>query len=181
MKEEIIIAGFGGQGVLSMGKILAYGGIMQDQEVSWLPSYGPEMRGGTCNVSVVLSDNKISSPVLSRFDTAIILNQQSMDKFENQVKPGGLLIYDTNGITRHPERTDITICRIDAVEEAAKMGNAKAYNMVVLGAFLKMKPIVTMENVLKGLKKSLPPRRHNLIPMNEQAITVGMNAVVKVR
>ena len=181
MKEEIIIAGFGGQGVLSMGKILAYGGIMQDQEVSWLPSYGPEMRGGTCNVSVVLSDNKISSPVLSRFDTAIILNQQSMDKFENQVKPGGLLIYDTNGITRHPERTDITVCRIDAVEEAAKMGNAKAYNMVVLGAFLKMKPIVTMENVLKGLKKSLPPRRHNLIPMNEQAITVGMNAVVKVR
>ena len=117
MKEEIIIAGFGGQGVLSMGKILAYGGIMQDQEVSWLPSYGPEMRGGTCNVSVVLSDNKISSPVLSRFDTAIILNQQSMDKFEKQVKPGGLLIYDTNGITRHPERTDISICRIDAVED----------------------------------------------------------------
>ena len=180
MKEEIIIAGFGGQGVLSMGKILAYGGIMQDQEVSWLPSYGPEMRGGTCNVSVVLSDNKISSPVLSRFDTAIILNQQSMDKFEKQVKPGGLLIYDTNGITRHPERTDITVCRIDAVEEAAKMGNAKAYNMVVLGAFLKMKPIVTMENVLKGLKKSLPPRRHNLIPMNEQAITVGMQAVQEV-
>ncbi|MBQ1672894.1 MAG: 2-oxoacid:acceptor oxidoreductase family protein [Bacteroidales bacterium] len=181
MKEEIIIAGFGGQGVLSMGKILAYGGIMQDQEVSWLPSYGPEMRGGTCNVSVILSDNKISSPILSRFDTAIILNQQSMDKFEKQVKPGGLLIYDTNGITRHPERTDITVCRIDAVEEAAKLGNAKAYNMVVLGAFLKMKPIVTMENVIRGLKKSLPPRRHNLIPMNEEAITVGMNAVVKVR
>ena len=181
MKEEIIIAGFGGQGVLSMGKILAYGGIMQDQEVSWLPSYGPEMRGGTCNVSVVLSDNKISSPILSKFDTAIILNQQSMDKFEKQVKPGGLLIYDTNGITRHPERKDITICRIDAVEEAAKLGNAKAYNMVVLGAYLKMKPVVTMDNVIKGLKKSLPPRRHNLIPMNEEAITVGMNAVVEVK
>ena len=180
MKEEIIIAGFGGQGVLSMGKILAYGGIMQDQEVAWLPSYGPEMRGGTCNVSVVLSDNKISSPILSKFDTAIILNQQSMDKFESRVKPGGLLIYDTNGITRHPERKDITICRLDAAEEAIKMGNAKAYNMVVLGAYLKMKPVVTMENVLKGLKKSLPPRHHNLIPMNEQAITVGMNAVEKV-
>jgi len=181
MKEEIIIAGFGGQGVLSMGKILAYGGIMQDQEVSWLPSYGPEMRGGTCNVSVILSDNKISSPILSRFDTAIILNQQSMDKFEKQVKPGGLLIYDTNGITRHPERKDIRICRIDAVEEAARLGNAKAYNMVVLGAYLKIKPVVTMDNVLRGLKKSLPPRRHNLIPMNEEAITVGMNAVVEVK
>lgn len=179
MKEEIIIAGFGGQGVLSMGKILAYGGIMQDQEVTWMPSYGPEMRGGTCNVSVILSDKKISSPILSRFDTAIILNQQSMDKFEPQVKPGGLLIYDPNGITRHPERKDITICRIDAVEEAAKLGNAKAYNMIVLGAFLKMKPIVSMENVLKGLKKSLPPRHHNLIPMNEEAITVGMNTVKK--
>ena len=180
MKEEIIIAGFGGQGVLSMGKILAYGGIMQDQEVSWLPSYGPEMRGGTCDVSVVLSDKKISSPVLSKFDTAIILNQQSMDKFEKQVKPGGLLIYDTNGITRHPERKDIKICRLDAAEEAIKMGNAKAYNMVVLGAYLKMKPVVTMENVLKGLKKSLPPRHHNLIPMNEQAITAGMQAVKEV-
>ena len=152
MKEEIIIAGFGGQGVLSMGKILAYGGIMQDQEVTWMPSYGPEMRGGTCNVCVILSDNKISSPILSKYDTAIILNQQSMDKFESKVKPGGLLIYDPNGITRHPERTDITVCKIAAVDEAANLGNAKAYNMIVLGAFLKKKPIVTMENVLKGME-----------------------------
>ncbi|MBO7248822.1 MAG: 2-oxoacid:acceptor oxidoreductase family protein [Bacteroidales bacterium] len=177
MKEEIIIAGFGGQGVLSMGKILAYGGIMQDQEVTWMPSYGPEMRGDTCNVCVILSDNKISSPILSKYDTAIILNQQSMDKFESRVKPGGLLIYDPNGITRHPERKDITVCKIAAVDEAANLGNAKAYNMIVLGAFLKKKPIVTMENVLKGLKKSLPPRHHGLIPMNEEAINVGMNAV----
>jgi Pyruvate:ferredoxin oxidoreductase and related 2-oxoacid:ferredoxin oxidoreductases, gamma subunit len=181
MKQEIIIAGFGGQGVLSMGKILAYGGIMQDQEVAWMPSYGPEMRGGTCNVSVILSDNKISSPILSKFDTAIILNQQSMDKFESRVKPGGLLIYDTNGITRHPERRDISICKIDAVDVAAQLGNAKAYNMIVLGAYLKMKPVVSMENVLAGLKKSLPPRHHNLIPMNEEAILKGMEAVVVVR
>jgi 2-oxoglutarate ferredoxin oxidoreductase subunit gamma len=103
MTEEIIIAGFGGQGVLSMGKILAYSGIMQDQEVSWMPSYGPEMRGGTANVTVILSDERISSPILTRYDTAIILNQQSMDKFEQMVKPGGILIYDGNGITRHPK------------------------------------------------------------------------------
>ena len=109
MTEEIIIAGFGGQGVLSMGKILAYSGIMQDQEVSWMPSYGPEMRGGTANVTVIISDERISSPVLTRFDTAIILNQQSMDKFESQVKPGGTLIYDPNGITHHPPRQDIII------------------------------------------------------------------------
>lgn len=177
MKEEIIIAGFGGQGVLSMGKILAYSGIMQGQEVTWMPSYGPEMRGGTANVSVILSDNKISSPILSKFDSAIILNQQSLDKFEPAVKPGGILIYDPNGITRHPERKDITVCKIAAVDEAAKLGNAKAYNMVVLGAYLKLKPIVTMDNVIAGLKKSLPERHHKLIPMNEQAINVGKEAV----
>ena len=94
MKEEIIIAGFGGQGVLSMGKILAYCAIMQDMEVTWMPSYGPEMRGGTANVCVILSDKKISSPIVTKYDTAIILNQQSLDKFESAVKPGGLLIYD---------------------------------------------------------------------------------------
>lgn len=177
MKEEIIIAGFGGQGVLSMGKILAYSGIMQDMEVAWMPSYGPEMRGGTCNVTVILSDRKISSPILSKFDTAIILNQQSMDKFEPLVKPGGVLIYDTNGITRHPTRTDITIRAIDAAAEAAKIGNPKAYNMIALGAYLQTKPVVTVEDVTKGLQKSLPPRHHNLIPMNEQAIRAGMEAV----
>ena len=109
MNEEIIIAGFGGQGVLSMGKILAYSGMLQNMEVSWMPSYGPEMRGGTANVTVILSREKISSPVLTVFDTAIILNQQSMDKFESKVKPGGVLLYDPNGIVRKPERKDIAI------------------------------------------------------------------------
>src|SRR5512136_765424 len=114
MNEEIIIAGFGGQGVLSMGKILAYSGIMQNMEVSWMPSYGPEMRGGTANVTVILSDERVSSPVLNTYDSAIILNQQSMDKFEEKVKPGGLLLYDTNGITRHPSRKDIRVCVVEA-------------------------------------------------------------------
>src|SRR5512138_751498 len=102
MTEEILIAGFGGQGVLSMGKIMAYSGGMQDMEVSWMPSYGPEMRGGTANVIVIISSESISSPVVKKFDTAIILNQQLMDKFEPMVKPGGVLIYDGNDITRHP-------------------------------------------------------------------------------
>lgn len=181
MKEEIIIAGFGGQGVLSMGKILAYSGIMQDMEVTWMPSYGPEMRGGTANVTVILSEKKISSPILSKYDTAIILNQQSLDKFESMVKPGGLLIYDPNGITHHPTRTDIHICTIEAAEESARMGNSKAFNMIVFGAYLKKKPIVTMENVIKGIKKSIPERHHHLIPMNEQAINLGMEKIVDVR
>ncbi|MCW3785245.1 2-oxoacid:acceptor oxidoreductase family protein [Plebeiibacterium sediminum] len=180
MTEEIIIAGFGGQGVLSMGKILAYSGVMQDLEVSWMPSYGPEMRGGTANVTVILSDDKISSPVLHEYDTAIILNQQSMDKFESHVKPGGILIYDGNGITHHPTRKDITIYRIDATEEAARMRSAKTFNMIVLGGYLKVNPVVKMENVIKGLKKSLPERHHHLIPMNEKAINRGMEIINKV-
>lgn len=180
MTEEIIIAGFGGQGVLSMGKILAYSGIMQDQEVSWMPSYGPEMRGGTANVTVILSDERISSPILTRYDTAIILNQQSMDKFESMVKPGGTLIYDGNGITRHPDRNDINIYRVEAADEAAKMGLSKIFNMIVLGGYLKVKPIVTLENVIQGLKKSLPARYYHLIPDNEKALRKGMEIITSV-
>lgn len=174
MTEEIIIAGFGGQGVLSMGKILAYSGVMQNQEVSWMPSYGPEMRGGTANVTVIVSDNRISSPIIHEYDTAIILNQQSLDKFEETVKPGGLLLFDPNGITHPPTRKDIKIYTIEGAEEAARMGNPKTFNMIILGAFLKLKPIVKTENVQKGLEKSLPPRHHKLIPLNLEAIQVGM-------
>ena len=181
MTEEIIIAGFGGQGVLSMGKIMAYSGVMQDMEVSWMPSYGPEMRGGTANVIVIISNERISSPIIKHFDTAILLNQQSLDKFENSLKPGGVLIYDSNGITRHPERKDITIYRVDATEEAAKMKSSKTFNMVVLGGFIKVKPIIKLENVIKGLKKSLPERYHNLIPMNEKALVRGEEIIMEVQ
>jgi 2-oxoglutarate ferredoxin oxidoreductase subunit gamma len=177
MTEEIIIAGFGGQGVLSMGKILAYSGIMQEQEVSWMPSYGPEMRGGTANVTVILSDDRVSSPVLHSYDTAILLNQQSVDKFESTVKPGGLMIYDPNGITRHPERDDIRIFQVEAAAEAARMKAPVTFNMVVLGAFIRVKPVVDFENVIKGLRKSLPERHHHLIPVNEKAIQRGMEIV----
>ncbi|WP_423128816.1 2-oxoacid:acceptor oxidoreductase family protein [Gaoshiqia sp. Z1-71] len=173
MTEEIIIAGFGGQGVLSMGKILAYSGVMQGQEVTWFPSYGPEMRGGTANVSVILSDSRISSPILHEFDTAIILNQQSMSKFEKAVKPGGVLLYDPNGIIHPPTRTDINIYKIEGTRIAADMGNVKTFNMVVLGAYLKAKPVVKMESIRKGLEKSLPERHHKLIPLNLQAIEAG--------
>ncbi len=180
MTEEVLIAGFGGQGVLSMGKIMAYSGLMQDMEVSWMPSYGPEMRGGTANVIVILSSDRISSPIIRKFDTAIILNQQSMDKFEQSVKPGGTLIYDANGITRHPERKDISIYRVDAAAEASKMNSMKTFNMIVLGGYLKIKPVIRMENVIKGLKKSLPERYHKLIPVNEQALERGMEIIRKV-
>ena len=177
MKEELIIAGFGGQGVLSMGKILAYAALMDNLEVTWMPSYGPEQRGGTANVTVILSDSAISSPMLDTYDTAVILNQQSLDKFESKVKPGGTLIYDSYGIHKVPTRTDINIYRIDAMEATFEMENAKAYNMVVLGALLKIKNLLPIESVIKGLKKTLPERHHHLIPMNEDAINRGMSLV----
>ena len=176
MTEEIIIAGFGGQGVLSMGKILAYSGIMQGMEVSWMPSYGPEMRGGTANVTVIISNEPVSSPVLNQYDTAMLLNQQSMDKFEPMVKPGGILLYDNNGISRHPQRSDIRIYCVEAAVEAAKT-DPRIFNMIVLGAYLSIRPILKLENVVEGLKKSLPERHHKLIPLNEKALSVGMELV----
>ena len=178
MKEEIIISGFGGQGVLSMGKILAYSALLEEKEVSWMPAYGPEQRGGTANVTVIISDERISSPILNSFDTAIILNQQSMDKFEPKIKPGGLLLYDPHGITRAPVRKDIRIATIAAMDLATGMDNSKAFNMIVLGAYLKIRPIAQLESVLEGLRKTLPARHHKLIPMNEQALQAGMDKVL---
>ncbi|MDL2255279.1 2-oxoacid:acceptor oxidoreductase family protein [Parabacteroides sp. OttesenSCG-928-G06] len=180
MKEEIIIAGFGGQGVLSMGKILAYSGLMEGKEVTWMPSYGPEQRGGTANVTVILSDAPISSPILNQYDIAIVLNQPSLEKFVNRIKPGGILIYDGYGIHTPVERKDIQVYRVDAMDAATEMKNEKAFNMIVLGGLLKVVPMVQLENVLLGLKKSLPERHHKLIPMNEAAIKKGMEIIQKV-
>lgn len=181
MKETLIIAGFGGQGVLSMGKILAYSGVMQGYEVSWMPSYGPEMRGGTANVTVIISDRKISSPIANQFDTAIVLNQQSLDKFEPLVRPGGVLIYDTNGVVNAPTRTDIEIYSIDAAAECAREGNSKMFNTMILGGYLKVRPVVEMENVIAGLKKSLPERAWRFLPQNEVAIVRGGEIIKRVR
>ena len=175
MKEEIIIAGFGGQGVLSMGKILAYAGLMDGLEVTWMPSYGPEQRGGTANVTVVLSDSEISSPVLNSYDTAVILNQQSLDKFESKVKPGGTLIYDPYGIHHLPSRKDIKLVAVNAMDAVLELKNSKAYNMVLLGALLKTRGLIPVESVMKGLKKTLPERHHNLLPLNREAILRGMS------
>ena len=177
MKEEIVIAGFGGQGVLSMGKILAYAGLMDNLEVTWMPSYGPEQRGGTANVTVILSDAPISSPVLDSYDTAVVLNQQSLDKFESKVKPGGTLIYDPYGIHRPPTRTDINIYSVDAMEAAFELKSAKSYNMIILGALLKVNPIVSVDSVMTGLKKTLPERHHDLLPANREAIVRGMELI----
>ena len=177
MKKEIIIAGFGGQGVLSMGKILAYSGLMDDKEVTSMPAYGPEQRGGTANCTVIISDDRIASPVLSKYDIAIVLNQPSLDKFQPKVKPGGIIFYEENGIINPPTRTDISCYKVSAMEKAAEMRNAKVFNMIVLGAMLKVCPIVSTEGLEKALYKSLPERHHNLVPLNMEAVKEGMSLV----
>lgn len=181
MKTEIIISGFGGQGVLSMGKILAYSGLMEEKEVTWMPAYGPEQRGGTANVTVIVSDERISSPILSKYDVAIVLNQPSLDKFQPKIKPGGILIYDGNGIVNPPSRTDIQVYRIDAMEQAAEMKNVKVFNMIVLGGLLKVCPVVSTDGLQKALYKSLPERHHHMIPLNMQAVDMGMKLITKQR
>lgn len=179
MKAEIIIAGFGGQGVLSMGKILAYSGLMEDKEVTWMPAYGPEQRGGTANVTVIVSEERISSPILSQYDVAIVLNQPSLDKFESKVKPGGILIYDGFGIINPPTRKDINVYRIDAMDKAAELKNSKVFNMIVLGGLLKVCPIVSTNGLNKALYKTLPERHHGLIPLNMEAVKAGGQIIEK--
>lgn len=180
MKKEIIISGFGGQGVLSMGKILAYSGLMEDKEVTWMPSYGPEQRGGTANCTVIVSDERISSPILSRYDIAIVLNQPSLDRFMPLIKPGGILIYDSYGILNKPSRSDIHIYQIDAMDKAAELKNAKVFNMIVLGGLLKVCPVVSTDGLKKALFKTLPERHHEMIPLNMKAVQVGMDLIEEV-
>jgi 2-oxoglutarate ferredoxin oxidoreductase subunit gamma len=174
MTHEMVFAGFGGQGVLSMGMTLSYAGMIEGKEISWMPSYGPEMRGGTANCTVIISDTKISSPIISTFDTVVVLNQPSLEKFEHAVKPGGVLVYDTSSILNPPTRTDIHVVAVAASEEAAKLKNSRTMNMIVLGALLARTHVVDLETVLQALKKVLPERYHNLLPLNEQALRRGM-------
>ena len=144
-----------------------------------MPAYGPEQRGGTANVTVIVSDTRISSPILSKYDIAVVLNQPSLDKFESKIKPGGILIYDGFGIINPPKRTDIEIYRIDAMDKAAAMKNAKVFNMIILGGLLQVAPVVSENGVEKALYKTLPERHHALIPLNMQAIAEGKKIIQK--
>lgn len=144
-----------------------------------MPAYGPEQRGGTANVTVIISDERISSPILSKYDVAIVLNQPSLDKFEPKMKPGGILIYDGYGVMNPPTRKDITVYRVNAMDKAAEMKNAKVFNMIVLGGLLKVCPVVSTDGLKKALYKSLPERHHNLIPLNMQAVEEGMKIIVQ--
>ncbi|MGE5480760.1 MAG: 2-oxoacid:acceptor oxidoreductase family protein [Chloroflexota bacterium] len=177
MTQEAIFAGFGGQGVLSMGMILAYSGMIENKEVCWMPSYGPEMRGGTANAVTIVSDSLISSPIISKYDSVIALNQPSVEKFEARVKVGGHIFYDSTNILVPPTREDIHIHAVPGSEEAVKLKNIKVLNMIMLGAFLKATNTVAEASIIKALEQVLPERYHKLIPLNTEALHVGMSYV----
>lgn len=178
MLQEMIFAGFGGQGVLSMGKLLAYAAMKEGKEVSWMPSYGPEMRGGTANCMVNISDEPISSPIVNQYDVAVVLNLPSLKKFESRVKKGGILIWESSTIKEAPTRTDIRVIALPAIELASKeLGDIKVMNMLVLGALVKLNGVIDSKSLMVALQDTLPKRHHNLIPLNQKAIELGMSRV----
>lgn len=177
MLEEIIIAGFGGQGVMSLGQLLTYAGMFEEKNVSWLPSYGPEQRGGTANCAVVISDEPVGSPLVSRPSTVIVLNNPSFEKFESKVLQGGLLIIDSSLVTKESNREDIYILKIDATKVANELGNSRIANMILLGAFLEKTNILALESIMEALKKVLSPSKHHLLELNHQALLRGKTLV----
>ena len=173
LNEEVIFAGFGGQGVLSMGKMLSYAGMMKGKNVSWLPSYGPEMRGGTANCSVIVSDELIGSPVVTDADTLVAMNRPSLDKFEKFVKPGGTILINSSLIEQKVQRDDVTAYYFPVNEIAAECGSAKAANMVMLGAYVKLKGFPTEGDLLSAFLKVFGEGKKNLLPLNEKAVAAG--------
>lgn len=173
MQTEIIFAGFGGQGILFAGMVLAYAGMDAGKNVSWLPSYGPEMRGGTANVTVALSNEEIGSPIVQQPQIAVVFNLPSMEKYETLVKEGGLLVYNSSLVNTTPRRTDITYLPVPATGIARELGNEKTANMVALGAMVAASGILPLEAIRQALKKHLPAGKQELLNHNLQAIRRG--------
>lgn len=174
--HEILIAGFGGQGVLTAGQMLAYAGNFEGKKVSWVPAYGPEQRGGTANCSVVISDRSIASVMVTEPTACIVMNQPSLEKFEHAVKPGGVLVVNTSLCEKQATRTDITIINLPATDIAIELGNHRFANMVALGALLGANPMVDVEMVLKAMVKVLGEDKARFVPANRKAIQRGIEA-----
>ncbi|MDR0898025.1 MAG: 2-oxoacid:acceptor oxidoreductase family protein [Oscillospiraceae bacterium] len=173
--KRILLAGFGGQGILFAGKFLAYLGLMREQEVSWLPSYGPEMRGGTANCSVILSDGRIGSPIVDTPDILICMNLPSLDKFEQSVVPGGQLYTDSALIPRETTREDIQAFAVPATQIASDHQMTKLANMILLGKVMRESGICTREEAEQVIKKLVPEKKQDLIAVNMQAIDLGFD------
>jgi 2-oxoglutarate ferredoxin oxidoreductase subunit gamma len=173
MQTEIIIAGFGGQGVLFAGQLLSYAALDAGKEVTWIPSYGPEMRGGTANCTVVIADEEIGSPIVRNPSAVIAMNLPSMDKYEPLVKAGGVLVVNKSMVDREAKRKDIKIVMVPGNDIAEKIGDKRMTNMVLLGALIANLPVLPLEAIEKALKAHLPERHQKLLPQNYQALREG--------
>jgi len=173
MTHELIFAGFGGQGILFAGKLLAYAAMMSDKNVSWLPSYGPEMRGGTANCHVIVSDEPVSSPMITVPTILAAMNKPSFEKFEQSVKPGGIIVKDSTLIDAAPSRTDISYFDIPATKIAMDLNSDKLANMVMTGKIIKESGMLDMDMVLKALEKIVPPSKQALIETNTKVLMAG--------
>jgi 2-oxoglutarate ferredoxin oxidoreductase subunit gamma len=173
MQTEIVIAGFGGQGVMFAGQVLAYAAMDSNKEVTWIPSYGPEMRGGTANCTVIIADEEIGSPMVLNPQAALVLNLPSLDKYEPLVAPGGVLVANASLINRQPVRTDVDCVYIPANEIAESLGDKRMTNMVALGALLARLPVLPIDAIKQALKDHLPERYQHLLPVNYKALDMG--------
>ena len=176
MQKEIIIAGFGGQGVLFGGQVLAYAAMDSGKEVTWIPSYGPEMRGGTANCTVVIADEEIGSPLVKNPPLGIALNLPSFDKYEELLAPGGTLVVNQSMVDRGPKRDDIKVISVPCNEIAEEIGDKRLLNMVAVGALLTALPELSIKDIEKALEAHLPERHKNLLPQNYQALKRGYEA-----
>ncbi|MFA5074059.1 MAG: 2-oxoacid:acceptor oxidoreductase family protein [Nitrospirota bacterium] len=179
MYQDVMIAGFGGQGVLLTGKLLAYAGMIEGRHVTWFPSYGAEIRGGTANCTVIISQDEIGSPVMQHPGSLLIFNSASFQKFENKVRPGGQLFVNTSLVQDQPTRSDVTYVNVKANDIANELGDIRTANMVMLGAFLAQTNVVSLDSIRTALEKTLPERRRSLIPININALQRGMELVKK--
>jgi len=177
MYQGIIMSGFGGQGIISGGIMMTYAGMTEGKNVTFFPAYGAEMRGGTANCSVVISDDPVASPVVSSPDTLLIMNEPSLTRFENSVKQGGLLILNTSLVASRPSRTDITVIEVPVNDIAEKVGNLKAANMVMLGAYAKQTGALTLDSLKNSVQKVYVRAKEAMIKMNFEAIDAGANAI----
>jgi 2-oxoglutarate ferredoxin oxidoreductase subunit gamma len=173
MYESVIMSGFGGQGIMLMGQLLCYAGMEEGLRVTWMPSYGPEMRGGTANCTVILSSERIGSPITAHPVSLVALNRASLDRFEKSVKPGGVLILNTSLADRKPERDDLCLVPIPANQIAEEVGTLQVANMVALGAYVRARRSVSMDSLFSGLRGIIPEHRSEWLPLNETALRRG--------
>lgn len=178
MHESVIMSGFGGQGILLMGQLLCYAGMHEGKKVTWMPSYGPEMRGGTANCTVMISEDRVGSPVTHHPSSLVAMNKASLDRFEGDLQVSGFLVINSSLIEQEPQRTDLQVISVPANKIAEEAGTLQVTNMAALGAYVGAKKVVSLESVITALKRMIPAHRKELLGVNETALRRGYDAAL---